>query len=207
MLRLAVAPDIEIRQWTLDDADACFEVVARNRDSLREWLPWVERTYTAEDTRDYMRTVAIPQYEANQGPNCGVWVAGNLAGSIGCHPVDWANRTCSIGYWLDAGVRSRGVMTKCCAALLRYLFEELKLHRVSIRCATGNMRSCAIPQRLGFRREGLALEAQWVAGRWLDLVDWAILEDEWRRRVACPSLCPASSSTLGPEPKAGLSIT
>jgi ribosomal-protein-serine acetyltransferase len=180
MFQLAVGPEIKIRQWTLDDADACFEVVARNRDSLREWLPWVDATHTAEDTRRYMRTVAIPQYEANQGPNCGVWVAGNLAGSIGCHAIDWANRTCSIGYWLDAGVRSRGVMTQCCAALLRYLFEELKLHRVSIRCATGNARSCAIPQRLGFRREGLALQAQWVAGRWLDLVDWAILEDEWR---------------------------
>ena len=72
----------------------------------------------------------------------------------------------------------RGVMTKCCAALLRYLFEELKLHRVCIRCGTGNTRSCAIPQRLGFRYEGLELEAEWVGGRWVDLVNWAILEGE-----------------------------
>ena len=26
-----------------------------------------------------------------------------FAGSIGCHPIDWPNRSCSIGYWLDAG--------------------------------------------------------------------------------------------------------
>jgi ribosomal-protein-serine acetyltransferase len=183
MFQLAVAPEIEVRQWTLADADACFEAVARNRESLREWLPWVDKTHSAEDVRHYIRTVAIPQYQANQGPNCGIWYGGKLAGGIGCHAIDWANRSCAFGYWLDAAVRSRGVMTQCCAALLRYLFEELKLHRVCIRCATGNTRSCAIPQRLGFRREGVELEAEWVNGQWVDLVNWAILEDEWRQRV------------------------
>ena len=34
MFQLAVAPEIEVRQWTLADADACFEAVERNRDSL-----------------------------------------------------------------------------------------------------------------------------------------------------------------------------
>jgi ribosomal-protein-serine acetyltransferase len=193
MFQLAVAPEIEIRLWALADADACFEAVDRNRASLREWLPWADRTHSAEDSRHYIRTVAIPQYEAKQGPNCGIWVAGNLAGAIGCHPIDWANRSCALGYWLDVKVRSRGVMTQCCAALLRYLFEELKLHRVCIRCATGNMRSCAIPQRLWFRREGVELEAEWVGGRWVDLVNWAILEDEWRQSVGGPARLPGKA--------------
>jgi ribosomal-protein-serine acetyltransferase len=183
MFQIAVAAEIEIRQWTLADAEACFETVARNRASLREWLPWVDRTHSAEDIRHYIRTVAIPQYEGNQGPICGIWVAGKLAGGIGCHAIDWANRSCALGYWLDAEVRSRGVMTKCCAALVRYLFEKLRLHRVCIRCATGNTRSCAIPKRLGFRYEGLELEAEWVGDRWVDLLNWAILEDEWRQSV------------------------
>ena len=70
MFQIAVAPEIEIRQWTLADADACFETVVRNRASLREWLPWVDRTCSAEDIRQYIRSVAIPQYEGNQGPIC-----------------------------------------------------------------------------------------------------------------------------------------
>ena len=81
----------------------------------------------------------------------------------------------------DSRFRSRGLMTQCVAALLRYLFEELKLHRVTIRCATGNKRSCAIPERLGFRQEGVELEAEWVGGRWVDLLNWGILEQEWRQ--------------------------
>jgi ribosomal-protein-serine acetyltransferase len=71
-------------------------------------------------------------------------------------------------------------MTQCCAAMLDYLFHEAKLHRVCIRCATGNTRSCAIPERLGFRREGLEREAELLGDRWVDLWNWAVLEDEWR---------------------------
>jgi ribosomal-protein-serine acetyltransferase len=181
VFRLAVAPEIEIRLWDIADAEACFERVERNRESLREWLPWVDRTNSAEDIRNYIRTLAVPQFEANQGPNCGIWVGEELAGSIGCHAIDWANRNCSVGYWLDAEFRGRGLMTRCCAVLLDYLFNELKLHRVYIRCGTGNARSCAIPERLGFQREGIEREADRVGGRWVDLWRWSMLEGDWRR--------------------------
>lgn len=187
MFRLPVTPEIELRQLELTDAEACFEAVARNRASLREWLPWVDRTHSAEEIRDYIRKVAIPQRENNQGPNCGIWVGREYAGGLGCHPIDWSNRTCSLGYWLDSKFRGRGLMTQCVTALLRYLFDELKLHRVTIRCGTGNKLSCAIPERLGFRQEGVELEAEWVSGRWVDLVNWGILEQEWRRSIGTTS--------------------
>ncbi len=180
MFRLAVTPRIELRLWDLGDAEICFEAVERNRGSLAEWLPWVDRTQSPEDIRNYIRTIVIPQFEANQGPNCSVWFAGEFAGGIGCHAIDWANRSCSVGYWLDGKFRGQGLMTQCCAGMLNYLFGELKLHRVSIRCAPGNTRSCAIPERLGFRREGLERDAEWVGGRWVDLWMWAIIESEWR---------------------------
>jgi len=76
--------------------------------------------------------------------------------------------------------------------MLDYLFEELGLHRVEIRCGTGNTRSCAIPERLGFTREGLLREAEWVNDRWLDLLVWGMLEVEWRAAARSKSTCPAS---------------
>ena len=39
--------------------------------------------------------------------------------------------------------------------LLAYAFDELGLNQVEIACAEANTRSCAIPERLGFTREGL----------------------------------------------------
>jgi ribosomal-protein-serine acetyltransferase len=183
MFRRAVTPEIEMRLLEPRDADACYAAVERDRAYLREWLPWVDRTHSAEDIRKFIETIAIPQYETNNGPNCGIWMAGEFAGGIGCHVIDWANRSCSIGYWVAAAHQGKGIVTQCCASLLDYLFDELRLHRATIDCGTGNTRSCAVPRRLGFTREGLKREAQWVGERCLDLVTWSILDREWRERL------------------------
>jgi ribosomal-protein-serine acetyltransferase len=182
MFRRTVTPQIEMRLFDAADAEAAYPVVERNRAYLRVWLPWVDRTYSAAEFRNFIETIAIPQYEANNGPNCGIWVDGEFSGGIGCHAIDWANRHCSIGYWVDAAYQGKGIVTECCVSLLDYLFDELGLHRVVIECGTANTRSCAIPERLGFQREGLKREAELVAGRWLDLVMWSMLDREWRNR-------------------------
>jgi ribosomal-protein-serine acetyltransferase len=190
MFRRTVAPGIEMKLFEAGEAKLLFTIADRNRARLRRWLPWVDLTKSPEDTRLFILR-CLDQYHSNLGPQAGVWVDGVLSGTVGCHPIDWPNRNCSIGYWLDSAHEGKGVITRCCSALLDYLFDELGLHRVEIRCGTGNTRSCAIPERLGFRREGVANGAEWVNDRWVDLVIWGILEEEWRRnrnRVSHPSI-------------------
>ena len=181
MFRLAVAPQIEIRQLHMAEAEIVFDAVERNRAYLREWLPWVDGTRSPADVRDFIsRTIA--QLQANQGPSAGVWIGNELVGSIGCHPIDWPNRAVSIGYWIDLAHQGQGIITRCSVAMLDYLFDTLNLHRVEIRCGQGNTRSCAIPERLGFTREGVVRGGQWVNDRWVDLLVWGMLEHEWRAR-------------------------
>jgi ribosomal-protein-serine acetyltransferase len=179
MFHRTVAPGIEMRQFEPRDAETVFAVVERNREHLRQWLPWVDHSHSLEDIRQFILRVQA-QFEADQGPNAGIWVEGVFAGNVGCHPISWANRNCSLGYWIDAAQQGKGVITRCCAAMLDYLFEELRLHRVEIRCGTGNTRSGAIPERLGFTREGLLRQGEWVNGQWVDLVVWGMIEAEWR---------------------------
>jgi len=181
MFRRAVAPGIEMRQFRMEDAEPTFALVDQHRDYLRQWLPWVDQTYSAEDVREFVAR-ATTQWEASQGPQTAIWVEGAIRGSLGCHPIDWANRHTSIGYWIEPALQGKGVVTRCTVVMVDYLFEELGLHRVEIRCGTGNTRSCAVPARLGFKREGVAREAEWVAGRWVDLVIWSMLTAEWKRR-------------------------
>ena len=164
----------------MGEAPALFEVAA-NRERLRKWLPWVDNTRSVEDVRLFLLRV-LEQWQSNLGPQAGIWVNGALAGSVGCHPIDWSNRNCSIGYWIDAAQEGRGVITRCCASMLDYLFDEMGLHRAEIRCGTGNTKSCAVPERLGFTREGLVRQAEWVNDRWVDLLVWGILEEDWRRQ-------------------------
>lgn len=180
MFHRVVGPGLEIRQFELADAEEVFAAADRNRAYLGEWLPWVEHTHSAADVRPFI-AAALEQHDAGLGPNCAIVLDGAIVGSVGSHAFNLADRHCSIGYWVDSACQGRGIATRCAAALIDWLFGEAGMHRVEIRCGTGNLRSCAIPERLGFTREGVLREAQWVAGRWVDLVVWGMIEREWAR--------------------------
>jgi ribosomal-protein-serine acetyltransferase len=183
MFRRKVAEGIEIRSFEASEAEAVFAVVDRNREYLRQWLPWVDHTRSCADIRNFILR-GQAKFQTSQAPELGIWIDGEFSGSIGCHPIDWTNRSTSIGYWIESNRQGRGVMTRCSAAMLDYLFGELKLHRVEIRCGTGNNRSCAIPERLGFTREGVLQQAEWVNDHWVDLVVWGMLEQDWKKAAA-----------------------
>ena len=180
MFRRTVAPGVEMKLLEAGEAKTLYTIADRNRTRLRRWLPWVDQTRSAEDVRLFILRV-LEQYHSNLGPQTGIWVSGALCGTVGCHPIDWSNRNCSLGYWIDEVQEGKGIITRCCANMLDYIFDELGLHRAEIRCGTGNLKSCAVPERLGFTREGVVRQAEWVNDRWVDLVVWGILEEDWRR--------------------------
>src|ERR1035441_1030265 len=140
MFSRRVAPGIEIRLFEINDAEPIFAVVERNRAYLREWLPWVDFTASPYDLRNFIVKVR-EQLSSGRGPQCGLWIDGAFAGSIGCHPIDWANRNCNIGYWIGERYRRKGIVTRCCQSLLDYLFDDLGLHRVTIQCGVLDRKS------------------------------------------------------------------
>ena len=57
---------------------------------------------------------------------------------------------------------------------------RLKLNRVEIRCATGNKRSRAIPERPGFTQEETVRQAEWLYDRFVDHTVYGMLASEWQ---------------------------
>jgi ribosomal-protein-serine acetyltransferase len=96
------------------------------------------------------------------------------------HPIDWAERKVEIGYWLGESFQGKGLMTKACKTLITYAFAELGLNKVEIHCATENIRSCAIPKRLGFTQEGILRDAEWLYDHFVNLVVYGMLAREWQ---------------------------
>ena len=72
-------------------------------------------------------------------------------------------------------------MTSACRAFIDHAFDEWQLHRVEIHCATGNQRSCAIPERLGFQLEGVLRDAQLVNEKYYDIKVYSMLAGEWSK--------------------------
>lgn len=157
------------------------DLTERNREHLRTWLPWVDADRTVEDRRDFIRG-ALKQFAENNGFQAGIWYEGRLAGVVGYHGIDWPNRSTTLGYWLGEAFQGRGLMTAACRALVDHAFGELGLNRISVVCATENNKSCAIPERLGFRQEGVHRQAEWLYDHFVDHAVYATLASEWRTR-------------------------
>jgi ribosomal-protein-serine acetyltransferase len=170
--------EIELRSLDQADAEVLFELTDRNRDHLRAWLPWVDGTRTVHDTLAFIRT-AIEQERDGDGFQAGIWYRGDLAGVVGYHRIDWPRRRVALGYWLGLEFEGRGIMTRACHVLVGHALEELGLQRVEIRAATDNLRSRAIPRRLGFVEEGVVRRAEWLYDHFVDHVVYAMPRSRW----------------------------
>jgi len=145
---------------------------------LAEWLPWVSDGFSVEEAREFARANRR-QYEAGEGFSVQIVYRGRVAGNAGYNSIDWQNRRTEIGYWLAPPFQGRGVMTRTCRFLVGHALGALGLNRVEILCAVGNARSRAVPERLGFRREGVLRQAEWVRDHFNDLAVYSMLAADW----------------------------
>jgi RimJ/RimL family protein N-acetyltransferase len=61
---------------------------------------------------------------------------------------------------------------------------DIGLHRVQATVSPQNTASKRVLEKVGFRREGLALRYLQLAGRWSDQELWAITTEDTLRRVS-----------------------
>lgn len=171
---LEIAPGAELRRYTLDDVEELYALVDANRERLNPWMPWPEFTHSVEDQRPFV------QEHLDDVEGLAIWVDGRLAGGVGLRvgPFGIAGE---IGYWIAGEHEGRGLVTAAVRALVDLGFRELGLHRIVIRAGVDNPRSRAIPERLGFTREGIHRgEGKGSDGHGFhDLVVYGLLEDEW----------------------------
>ncbi len=178
MFQLTVRPGLTLGFLEKRHAPQLWELIDRNRARLDPWLPWVPGTQSVADVEHFLDRAA-GQHATGDGFHAGILVEGQLAGMVGLHPIDWANRRVEIGYWLDAASEGRRLMLESVTYLVTHCFREYGLTRVEIRCADFNSRSAAVAERLGFHHEGTLRQAEYVNGRYLDLRIYGMLRDDW----------------------------
>jgi ribosomal-protein-serine acetyltransferase len=170
---LPVTNDVALRLLEEADAQELHALIEANRAHLEPWLPWAAGQ-SFEDTLGFIRGTRS-QAEENEGFQAALVTEEGIVGVIGYVSVDWANRSTRIGYWLAEGQQGKGTMTAAVRLLVDHALTTWQLNRVEIVVATENRRSRAIPERLGFREEGMLRQCQLVGGRYLDCVSYSML--------------------------------
>jgi ribosomal-protein-serine acetyltransferase len=168
----------------LEESDAAelYALIDSSRAYLSEWMPWAAGQ-TLDGTLQFIR-LTRRQLADNNGFQAAIVCGGEIVGVVGFHAVDWANRATSIGYWLGERHQGRGTMTRAVRALVDHAFSVWGLNRVEIRAAPDNVRSRAIPERLGFVEEGTLSGAERIGDTYLDNVVYAMLASRWATESA-----------------------
>lgn len=178
MFTYKIDEELALKLVTIQDASRIFELTDESRAHLKEWLPWLDTTTTVQDSENYIK-FSLQTFANNKGLSAAIVYKGEIVGIAGFNDINWSNRTAYIGYWLGKSYQGHGIMTRVAKALTAYAFEELKLNKVEIRAAQGNVKSRSIPERLGYINEGCIRNAEWLYDQYVDHVVYGMLASEW----------------------------
>lgn len=88
-------------------------------------------------------------------------------------------QACHLGYSVAQEFEGQGVMFEFLSAAVGYIFNDQKLHRIMANYIPSNIRSEALLNRLGFKKEGYARSYLKIAGKWEDHILTSLLAEEW----------------------------
>ena len=174
---------------TFQLAEGLYAVVNKSRETLREWLPWVDKIHSVEDEfvgflinvnqKSWIEEVGfgylVYQKETNQ-----------ILGVIDLIHVDKKNQSAEIGYWLSDDATGYGYMQESVHALENIAFKS-GINRIIIRNDTQNTRSVHVAQRCGYVLEGIMRQNVWddFHNCLRDTNIWSKLKSEWETKQEC----------------------
>lgn len=144
------AGGLHLRRPTLADTDELHAAVVASFAELHAWMPWCTDPVEIGQQRSWIE----------RGPDgwtsLGMfhWLIADdrdaLLGSISLMDRIGPGAL-EIGYWLRSDATGRGVMTRAAASVTEVGLALPGIGRVEIRCDAANLRSAAVPRRLGYR--------------------------------------------------------
>src|SRR5689334_400990 len=92
---------LQLRAFSLDDAQALFEAVVESQAELIPWFPWCHAGYAIEETRQFLAMRAAA-FERDQEYAFAIVdrQSQRILGATGINQLDPANRRGNLGYWL-----------------------------------------------------------------------------------------------------------
>ncbi|MEJ7730081.1 MAG: GNAT family protein [Polyangiaceae bacterium] len=161
------------------DGNDLWYAVNGSRAFLQRWLPWVQ---FHTDPGASARFAEACANDWDQGRAVRFTIrerqTRTLVGIVGLEACVHLHRACELGYWLRRESTGHGYMHEAASACMEFAFKQMGVHRLRVAAATDNHPSLGVIAKLGFRFEGIARQAEWCDGRWLDHATFALLSTD-----------------------------
>lgn len=175
--------NVYLRVPQMADYPAWAELRAQSREFLTPWEPaWTSSELTRASFRRRLKYYAR---DLREDLGYAFFIFRNeddsLIGGLTLSNVRrGVTQACTLGYWVGAPFSRQGYMSGALAAIVPYVFDHLRLHRIEAACLPHNEASIRLLERSGFAREGLARSYLKINGVWQDHITFALLEDDVR---------------------------
>jgi [ribosomal protein S5]-alanine N-acetyltransferase len=166
------ASRVILRELTAADEG---EFLGLARASVGLHHPWYTLPTTPEAFQAYLGRVSRPSTEGrlvclrDGGAMAGVFIVDSI--------IRGRFQSATLSYAAFAPAAGRGYMSEGLGLVLRYAFDDLRLHRLEANIQPTNRASLALVRRQGFRKEGYSPDMLFIDGAWRDHERWAITRE------------------------------
>jgi len=170
---------VRLRPIQVRDAEAWYELRARNRAWLAAWEATTPGGTTHQLTFKQMVRRLRRDARAGRVLPFAVLYEGKLVGQLTVANIIWGSvSSASMGYWVDQRHAGRGIIPTAVALATDHCFEVVGLHRMEVAIRPENHSSLRVVEKLGFRAEGLRPNYLHIDGEWRDHLVFALNADE-----------------------------
>lgn len=163
-----------LRQMTLADAPA----VQRLRSNV-EVMKYINRplTLTITEAETWIGVImqALEKAEGITWCICLKEAPAEHVGSIGLWRIEKENYRAEIGYMLQPSLQGKGIMYEALKEVVKYGFEEMKLHSIEAQIDPRNAASAALLTKAGFGQEAYFKENYYLRGSFADTAVFSLL--------------------------------
>lgn len=168
-----------IRVLDSESAPLMLDYVMGNRTHLSPWEPIKESQYYTEVY--WLSKARQVQREAQEGSGFYLIALNHQETEIlgQCHfsnIIRGPFEACHLGYSIARAHQGKGLMEEILKPCIRFVFDELGLHRIMANYMPTNLRSERLLNKLGFEREGYAKQYLKIQGKWQDHVLTALVD-------------------------------
>jgi [ribosomal protein S5]-alanine N-acetyltransferase len=172
------SPPVVLRPYESSDLAMVRQAAA---DTLIAATTSVPRPYTDDAGRFYIERQGT---RATEGDGFSFVIAHDVdpqvgLGSIGLWLQEIESGRASIGYWLVAGARGRGLAARALEGVVTFAFKELSIPRLHLFVEPWNVASARTAEAAGFTREATLRGWERIDGAQHDADCFALLHEDW----------------------------
>jgi len=147
---------VQIRRAERTDARRVLDAVRASVAELEIWMPWAHAGYSLDDTTTWLELCCDGWEKATQYSFVAVDVAtGEVLADCSISQINRMHGFANLGYWVRSSATGQGLGSALARRVARFGVEEIRLNRLEILTALGNVASQRVAEKAGATREGV----------------------------------------------------